>query len=1141
MEVEFRHLQERAPTSLYGVVALVELVTVLALILRLFFLAENSFWYDEILSVRRAQLDWGAFWDLVSGVPPMALYYVLLRFWLGLGESDFLIRFLSVIPAVATIPVIYLLGSRLFGFRVGLIGAVLLAVNAFHIQYSQEVRSYSLLLFFVTLSSLFFVRGIERPSWGNWAGYVLASALAFYSHHFAALALLAHAASLPFLSFQHIPWKKLIASEVVIGLVLFWPLGFNTVLEFNQILGWGFTPEADLSSSLNWRPEFSAIDIYRFAVDITGNGGILLLLAYLVPLVFACVMAVNTWFSSRGTYEGWKYAFLLSLLFLPVLITILFSVLVTPAFISRYLIIILTPLVLLTGTGILQIFQLKPMRLPVIAVVATVAVLAFSAKGTYAYYTEYEKQDWRGVAEFVASEWQPGDGMLFYTPWMDNVLEYYIKEFRVEPSEMRSVVPKRGWTDLTRPSDTGPTQEAIAEYLPDDYDRIWLVLGHTNPPWRQSISHEVQAALREEYPNSLPIQFSEVKLVLFSREEIVNLSGRYSHAGCETAGRDFAGKPQHGILMNEPTLTEGRLGEALEFDGKKDYVLVGDVHGFEDNSPFTVSMWAKDDGSSGVYGRLISKEKSASPREGWLIFRYKNSDRYGFERWEGGARDNVNLPYTSGQWNHIAFTFDGAHMRGYLNGVSVAEPTESSKSVHSTFAPMVIGARSDGEHDFYQGTLDEIRIYSRALSSEEIADLAQAADPSQEAESGLVSHWKFDEVGDDTATGCSSEDGPSMVEFQEPVSPQPTTGPASGNPMPDPEVTPAPTFAPNPDPEPTPAPTAIPTLVPASTTAATSTPTPSPTATPVPSPTPTSTPVPTVAPTPVPDTLADEEPSESPGGVAFYHNSPFTYVTDTSNDRVQVFNTGGVRVNQWGGPGSGKGQFNGPSGIAINHDNGFVYIADTGNHRVQMFDTAGRFIAQWGEEGDGAGQFNSPSGIAINPDSGFVYVADTGNDRVQVFNASGRFVTQWGSSGGGNGEFRGPTGIAFNPLDGKVYVADSGNNRIQVFLSVGGYDYKWGRKGSEKGRFLSPGAVLVHPVSGSVYVADSGNHRIQVFDRSGYYSFEWGGEGGSQGQFQHPVGLSADPESGRIYVADTGNQRVQVFSQGGTFAFGWSP
>jgi DNA-binding beta-propeller fold protein YncE len=298
---------------------------------------------------------------------------------------------------------------------------------------------------------------------------------------------------------------------------------------------------------------------------------------------------------------------------------------------------------------------------------------------------------------------------------------------------------------------------------------------------------------------------------------------------------------------------------------------------------------------------------------------------------------------------------------------------------------------------------------------------------------------------------------------------------------------------------------------------------------------------PTVAPTPVPDAPPDEEPLEGPEGVAFYDGSPFTYVTNPRTDTVQVFNSGGALVNQWGGPGSGEGQFNNPSGIVINHDNGFVYIADTGNHRVQMFDTAGGFITQWGGPGEGEGQFNSPSGIAINPDSGFVYVADTGNNRVQAFNANGGFITQWGSSGRGNGELREPTGIAFNPLDGKVYVADTGNNRIQVFLSVGAYDSRWGRKGSERGRLLSPGGILVHPVSGSLYVADSGNHRIQVFDRLGNVLFAWGVEGGTPSEFRNPVGLSADPGSGRIYIADSGNQRIQVFSQGGTFAFGWSP
>ncbi len=60
----------------------------------------------------------------------------------------------------------------------GLIALVLLSVNAFHIAYAQNARSYSLMVFLIGLSSLFFVRGIERQSWQDWAGYVLATGTA---------------------------------------------------------------------------------------------------------------------------------------------------------------------------------------------------------------------------------------------------------------------------------------------------------------------------------------------------------------------------------------------------------------------------------------------------------------------------------------------------------------------------------------------------------------------------------------------------------------------------------------------------------------------------------------------------------------------------------------------------------------------------------------------------------------------------------------------------------------------------------------------------------------------------------------------------------------------------------------------------
>src|SRR5262249_34251890 len=63
------------------------------------------------------------------------------------------------------------------------------------------------------------------------------------------------------------------------------------------------------------------------------------------------------------------------------------------------------------------------------------------------------------------------------------------------------------------------------------------------------------------------------------------------------------------------------------------------------------------------------------------------------------------------------------------------------------------------------------------------------------------------------------------------------------------------------------------------------------------------------------------------------------------------------------------------------------YVADTGNNRIQVFYADGTYIGQWGGFGSGNGQFDHPLGIAADG-SGHVYVADTGNNRIQQFQAT---------------------------------------------------------------------------------------------------------------------------------------------------------
>ena len=116
------------------------------------------------------------------------LYYVLAWAWTKVfGSVEWGLRSLSALIGVATIPVAYLIGRRIAGGATGLAAAALVAVNPALIWYSQEGRSYALLVLFTALAFYFFLRardGYARRDLVWWAG---SSVLALLTHYFAAM------------------------------------------------------------------------------------------------------------------------------------------------------------------------------------------------------------------------------------------------------------------------------------------------------------------------------------------------------------------------------------------------------------------------------------------------------------------------------------------------------------------------------------------------------------------------------------------------------------------------------------------------------------------------------------------------------------------------------------------------------------------------------------------------------------------------------------------------------------------------------------------------------------------------------------------------------------------------------------------
>ena len=264
------------------------------------------------------------------------------------------------------------------------------------------------------------------------------------------------------------------------------------------------------------------------------------------------------------------------------------------------------------------------------------------------------------------------------------------------------------------------------------------------------------------------------------------------------------------------------------------------------------------------------------------------------------------------------------------------------------------------------------------------------------------------------------------------------------------------------------------------------------------------------------------------------------FVTDTGgypyyNNRVQILDSQGHYLGQFGSGGSVNGQFNDPTGIGAD-SLGNIYVTDAGNYRYQKLASSGTFLFARGSYGGSPGQFIVPAGVAVDS-AGYVYIVDGQtypyyNDCVWKFDSQGNYIGKIGSQGSGNGQFSSPTGVAVDGA-GNIYVADNNNYRIQKFDLTGMFVWAHGSQGTGNGQFEHPSGVAVDG-AGNIYVADTSNNRIQKFDAN--FTFKWavGAYGSNAGQFKSPSGLAVDG-NGNVYVADTNNNRLQIFDTNGNF------
>lgn len=209
---------------------------------------------------------------------------------------------------------------------------------------------------------------------------------------------------------------------------------------------------------------------------------------------------------------------------------------------------------------------------------------------------------------------------------------------------------------------------------------------------------------------------------------------------------DSSGNNNHATLSGAEFVTPKVGSFALSFDGINDYAEVQDSGTLDINSAITISAWIKPNNlETGLsYPSLLSKSSA------YRLYLHTDK-RVRFQIYDGGtsivSKPSQTIP--DAEWTHIGATFNGSLLKVYING-ELAETVSYSGSININNNPLFLGSRNKVKA-FFGGTIDDVRIYNVALSSQKLLEVFNSSKGG-----GLVAAWDMEEGTGVTAFDTSS-------------------------------------------------------------------------------------------------------------------------------------------------------------------------------------------------------------------------------------------------------------------------------------------------------------------------------------------------------------------------------------------------
>jgi len=470
--------------------------------LRINKISDESFWLDEGYSVMVSRLTpLNIIKECEKEVHP-PFYYILLHYWIYLfGCSEFSTRILSSLFGSATLFMIFKIGSLLFNKNTGILACFLLSISLFHINYSQEVRSYALMTLLACLSYYFFIIFMRNCNLIS-IGYIISTVLLLFVHNFGFFIIISqniYFFSLIILSKnKKLPFIKLLLLLFTL-ILLYFPYISVIIKQFSKV-------QKDF-----WIPypsKFSIIDtFYKFS-----SNSFTLIFVFLILFIFSLISyeKIKGKFNSLNYFDSiesfiWKVNFakvneiyllllwITCLIFFPFIISVIFS----PIYLDRATIPALIPFYLIIAKGIENIKN-KYIYFLILIIILIPSIINISK-----YFNEKSKEQWREFSNYIESNATTSD-IILLSPFIikDWVFDYYFKNPYIRK--------------IAFPTNKFDISQRDIEELPkiiEKYDRIWLVVRKYN-------SNNLKILYEELYKNLTLIKhksFIGIELYLFQK------------------------------------------------------------------------------------------------------------------------------------------------------------------------------------------------------------------------------------------------------------------------------------------------------------------------------------------------------------------------------------------------------------------------------------------------------------------------------------------------------------------------------------------------------------------------------------------------------------------------------------------------